>query len=307
MERCKHCGEIIDRSDFLYCPACGKLLSAEAETEKEKKNREKKEKISANVKSGTRKSYIVFGIFSLVIGIVFLLASGYRALDLENAWFGGLFEKLAKTIKIDDVSVFREFLYYSVCAFVLLFIYIVSWLSVFSKRRTSGHVMIKISIFISMLFYAYIVIESWVHSFVYFLYVKDSTVNTSSLQNLFETLNKWNNEVCLGVFVTSLITFVVGATLSVGKFGHPYNTTFYQYFKSLFFIIVNLSYLLFVLEIGTSVKVIEKIYTFIFNSLPYYMIIVAFIMFFSAKMKKVKRDKKENKKEKKDNGNISEL
>lgn len=344
MERCKHCGEVIDLVDLLYCPACGNRLTDEVEVvepiEKKKKKKDKKEKTeivvpvkntkseekvvdkkteesvvltktekASNVektkttdynyvKSGVRKSYIVFGVFALLIGALFVVTSGYwgassllfgeKFFDTTTKWSDKLTGSIFEGIEFNELTL-RALLFSSVNLSLLSIILLITFFSLFSRRTTAGHVFIKISVFISILFIAfyYTVMAS---ASMFALLLEEPDVDLGALTEFLDKvleLSEHLDKVCYVSMIGGGVAFVIGVILTICKFSEPYNTTCYQFFRSLYFIAISVFYFLVVIK-GNTNETINKIAGFLKYSLPYYLVLVSIFMFASAKMKKRK-------------------
>lgn len=349
MERCKHCGEVIDLVDLIYCPACGNRLTDDVEVvepvEKKKKEKDKKKKaeivvpvkntkseekvadtnskestVSKDekkvktekaskvektkttdynyVKSGVRKSYIVFGIFALLIGALFVVASGYwgassllfgedffiTTTKWSNKFTGSIFE----SIEINE-STLRALLFSSLNVTLLSIILLITFFSLFSRRTTAGHVFIKISVFLSILFIAfYYTVMTSVSMLA--LLLEEPDINSEALTKFIDKvleLSEHLDKVCYVSMIGGGVAFVIGVILTICKFSEPYNTTCYQFFRSLYFLAISVFYFLVVIKGNTNVA-INKVAGFLIYSLPYYLVVVSIFMFASAKMKKRK-------------------
>ncbi len=325
MERCKHCGEVVDRTDFIYCPACGKLLSDDKidkkALKKQEKQAESKNNVVKNSKSVSvvatenkakskyssveggqvRKSYIVFGIFALLIGILFVLTSGYwgassnlfgekfakTMTNLSDKILGNVINDASKSLKISPYTT-RGVLYFFIYITIITAISIITFFSLFSKRTTTGHVFVKIS---TLILVNFVLLYSFVFLAISALNAGLENVEfltAEQMKSIMEFLDKSdkmlkNTSLCCmiggGVFL------IIGIILSITQFGHPYNTTFYQYFRAVFFLACSVLYY-FVSAKTNKNEFLIKLTYFILNGIPYYLIITSLCMFFSAKMKK---------------------
>lgn len=318
MERCKHCGEVIDRVDCLYCPACGNRLSAdeanESVTESVKKKDKKKKKdvvVAASpvkkekaskyeyVSSGTRKSYIVFGIFALLIGALLVVTSGYWGAssnlfgkkfakvmqDLSAKTIGKLFEKVGTSDQI-----LRAVLFFSLNLTTLTFIYLITFFSLFNKKTTAGHVLIKISVLISSLIFIWYYNCMTSASVIELVTTEPNLVLPEAVLKMLTSIiksEKYLEKICYVSMIGGGITFVLGVILTCCKFSNPYNTTCYQFARSIYFLAISVLYFLVVVK-GNTNQFVVKLASFLMYSLPYYLVLISIFMFASAKMKKTK-------------------
>lgn len=317
MERCKHCGEVIDRVDCLYCPACGNRLSAdeanESVTESVKKKDKKKKKdvvVAASpvkkekaskyeyVSSGTRKSYIVFGIFALLIGALLVVTSGYGG--ASSNLFGKKFAKVmqdlsAKTIgklfeKVGTSELILRAVFFSLNLTTLTFIYLITFFSLFNKKTTAGHVLIKISVLISSLIFIWYYNCMTSDSVIALVTTEPNLVLPEAVLKMLTSIiksEKYLEKICYVSMIGGGITFVLGVILTCCKFSNPYNTTCYQFARSIYFLAISVLYFLVVVKENTNQFVI-KLDSFLMYSLPYYLVLISIFMFASAKMKKTK-------------------
>ena len=327
MERCKHCGEVVDRTDFIYCPACGKLLSEQTEEKQGKKKKDKsadvvavskadkKQKIpnsAENVKKSkyssveggkTRKSYIVFGIFALLLGILFVLTSGYRGArsnlfgekfaqkmaDLSDKILGKDIDNASTSLKILPETT-KGVLFFTVYLTIITIICIITFFSLFSKRTTAGHVFVKIGALILLNF---VIVYSFCNlaKFSWEACSQNSEIikadEVQSLANFVADTDKLLKNASLGCMIGGGVFLIIGIILSITKFGNPYNTTFYQYFRAFFFLACSVLYYFIIAKTNKN-EFLNKLSVFILTGIPYYLIITSLGMFFSAKMKKVK-------------------
>lgn len=326
MERCKHCGEVIDRIDCLYCPACGNRLSADEATEsvaesvKKKDKKKKKDVVAAAspvkkekavtvkeekaskyeyVSSGKRKSYIVFGIFALLIGALLIVTSGYwgASSNLFGEKFAEITAKLSeKTVGklFDKIGIseltLRAVLFFSVSLTVLTFIYLITFFSLFTKKTTAGHVLIKISVLIaSLILIWYYNCMTSVEIIALAASEPDFVLPEAVLKILTSIVDsgEYLEKICYVSMIGGGITFVLGVILTCCKFSNPYNTTCYQFARSIYFLAISVLYFLVAVK-GNTNQLIVKLTTFLLYSLPYYLVLISIFMFASAKMKKTK-------------------
>lgn len=334
MERCRHCGEVIDRVDCLYCPTCGNRLSADevsepiTESVKKKDKKKKKEVVVAAspvkgettvavreekavavkeekvskyeyVSNGTRKSYIVFGIFALLIGALLIVTSGYwgASSNLFGEKFAEVMSKLsAKTVGklFEQIGIseliLRGVSFFSLSLTVLTFIYLITFFSLFNKKTTAGHVLIKISVLISSLIFIWyyncmtsVEIMALAATEPNFVLPEQVLKMLTSIVESGEYLEK----ICYVSMIGGGITFVLGVILTCCKFSNPYNTTCYQFARSIYFLAISVFYFLVVVK-GNTNQIIVKLASFLIYSLPYYLVLISIFMFASAKMKKTK-------------------
>ncbi len=325
MERCKHCGEVVDRTDFIYCPACGKLLSDDKidkkALKKQEKQAESKNNVVKNSKSVSvvatenkakskyssveggqvRKSYIVFGIFALLIGILFVLTSGYwgassnlfgekfakTMTNLSDKILGNVINDASKSLKISP-EITRGVLFFTVYLTIITIISIITFFSLFSKRTTAGHVFVKIGTLILLNF---VIVYSFVYLAKFSLLAcsKNSEIleadKIQSLSDFVADADKLLKNASLCCMIGSGVFLTIGIILSITQFGNPYNTTFYQYFRAFFFLACSVLYYFIIAKTNKNEFLIKLTY-FILNGIPYYLIITSLCMFFSAKMKK---------------------
>lgn len=330
MERCKHCGEVVDRTDFIYCPACGKLLSDDSvdkkalkKQEKQAENKEvaKQEKrvdvqgavkqenragvvaCKTNDKEGgrMRRSYIVFGVLALLIGITLVLTSGYwgassnlfgtkfaeKMADLSDKIIGKTITDSSTSLKLAPATV-RGLLFYFLCVILISIISVITFFSLFTKRTTAGHVLIKIG---SLILMDFLMLFFFVCVCPYVLSAglqNAELLKADKLQSITDFLDKSTKMLenfslyCMiggGAFV------LLGIVLSITKFGNPYNTTFYQYFRAFFLLACCVLYYV-VIAKNSDNKFLTKLTNFLLNGFPYYLVVTSLCMFFSAKMKK---------------------
>lgn len=325
MERCKHCGEVVDRTDFIYCPACGKLLSDNSVDKKElKKQAETKQTETKNVvkqessvgvvagktndkvvvKGGkVRKSYIVFGVFAFIIGVLLVLTSGYwgaksylfgnafadKMCDISEKIVGNVIKDSSTTLKMLPGTL-RGLIFFFLCAVLLSIISIITFFSLFTKRTTVGHVFVKIGSLICMNF---LILYFFVQlcACVFIASTENAEfLNAQQLQTIIDFLNessKLLKNLSLYCMVSGGAFLLLGIILSITKFGNPYNTTFYQYFRAFFFLACSVLYY-FIIVKNFENKILSKLLEFLLNGFPYYLVITSLCMFFSAKMKKSK-------------------
>ena len=327
MERCKHCGEVVDRTDFIYCPACGKLLSEQTEEKQGKKKKDKSADVVAvskadkkqkttdsadNVKKlkyssveggKTRKSYIVFGIFALLLGILFVLTSGYwgassnlfgekfaqKMTDLSDKILGKVINNTSKSLKIDSITT-SGILFFTVYLTIITIICIITFFSLFSKRTTAGHVFVKIGALILLNF---VIVYSFCNlaTFSLMACLQNSEIlkadQVQNLSNFVADVDKLLKNASLGCMIGGGVFLIIGIILSITKFGNPYNTTFYQYFRAFFFLACSVLYYFIIAKTNKN-EFLNKLSVFILTGIPYYLIITSLCMFFSAKMKKIK-------------------
>lgn len=327
MERCKHCGEVVDRTDFIYCPACGKLLSEQTEEKQGKKKKDKsadvvavskadkkqkttdsadkvkKSKYSSIEGGKTRKSYIVFGIFALLLGILFVLTSGYwgassnlfgekfaqKMADLSDKILGKVINDASNSLKISP-EITRGILFFTVYLTIITIISIITFFSLFSKRTTAGHVFVKIGALILLNF---VIVYSFCYlaAFSLLACLQNPEIleadKVQSLSDFVADADKLLKNASLCCMIGGGVFLIIGIILSITQFGHPYNTTFYQYFRAFFFLACSVLYYFIIAKTNQN-EFLNKLTAFILKGIPYYLIITSLCMFFSAKMKKVK-------------------
>lgn len=306
MKRCKFCNEVIDVVGTSFCPICGNNLDAEPNKTSNKKIKPvpelarpvdnekveqasvkekvkvKKHKGDTKVKSGVRKSYILFGIIALVFGALLCVTSIYRVFAIweVQALFDSTYEisdkligsALAEAAKSGDILDVGEFLFSTVLILFALLSIIGTFFSFFHKKQTASSFFAKLSAMLGLLV---VVAQAYLNLI---LLLADPTI----LEALDIIMEKHELITQIGAF-GSLGCFVLTIIFAFVDKGKAYRATSYKGLRA--FIWTAFAVLVYVITY-TSVKqteILVKVYSTLYYGLPAFLVLGSLLMFGGAK------------------------
>ena len=304
MIECKHCGHTSNEGEFNFCPICGKNLSTSLDDKKVKKEKKvKKQKITICDlgKRKVRGSYVFFGIFALLLSLASCWLYGDLFLretigvgwannfaDKFEKWvsFGGIREKTLEKLPFLDSYIFGEFDGYvevtKTFSFMFIFValvFLLNLFSLFTGKQNTGSVFYKLSEFATTL----IILVSFVKNYL-------SNIDKAPKIIEFYNENRWLFwSVCGGVGV---FAFIVGIFTSFSS-KRAYKTTFYQFWKALFWLVIagfNIVVILTIEDkVNISMDITNKILEWlpkVLCALPIYILLCSLFMFASSRHSK---------------------